>query len=66
VKTITIEVPDWVSKEEVERIKRALTHTLLEQMKGTVDPSIYRAYLAITFPDTGFTNLEDEEKLLET
>ena len=64
-KTITIEVPDWVGREEVEEIKKTLAEILARQMKGSVDPSVYRAYLALAFPDTGFTELEDEEKLLE-
>ncbi len=65
VKTITIKVPDWVTREEVEEIRKTLAEVLVRQMRGSVDPSVYRAYLAIAFPDTGFTELEDEEKILK-
>ncbi|MCD6209123.1 MAG: hypothetical protein J7J67_02930 [Thermoproteales archaeon] len=65
-KTITIEVPEWISEEDVKEIKRLLAKFLAESMKNVADQKIYRTYLALMFPETGFTELENEsEKLRE-
>jgi len=45
--------------------KENLAEGLARQMRGSANPSVYRAYLALAFPDTGFTELEDEEKILK-
>ena len=64
MKVFTIEVPEWVSEEEIKEFRKILVKFLVESMKNVVDPRVYRLYLALMYPETGFTELEDEERKL--